>query len=114
MLVLGRALAFDPANEARVAERTGYDGVRVINHFFSGIAPEPHRAVSHGIAGLAAAAAATDRVLLTTTMLSAPIRHPVECAQAIATIDRISGGRAELGIGGGWNRAEFEAVGIEL
>jgi alkanesulfonate monooxygenase SsuD/methylene tetrahydromethanopterin reductase-like flavin-dependent oxidoreductase (luciferase family) len=114
MEIIGKALGFDPVPEAQAAERAGYDGVRVIDHFFSGIAPEPHRAVSHGIAGLAAAAAATERVLLTTTMLSAPIRHPVECAQAIATIDRISHGRAELGIGGGWNRAEFEAVGIEL
>jgi alkanesulfonate monooxygenase SsuD/methylene tetrahydromethanopterin reductase-like flavin-dependent oxidoreductase (luciferase family) len=112
--VLGRALAFAPAAEAREAERLGYDGVRVIDHFFSGIAPEPQRAVSHGIAGLAAAAAVTDRVLLTSTMLSAPIRHPAECAQAIATIDRISGGRAELGIGAGWNRAEFDAFGMEL
>ncbi len=114
MEILGKALAFDPAREAQAAERAGYDGVRVIDHFFSGIAPEPQRAVSHGIAGLAAAAAVTQRVLLTTTMLSAPIRHPVECAQAIATIDRISGGRAELGIGGGWNKAEFDAVGIDL
>jgi alkanesulfonate monooxygenase SsuD/methylene tetrahydromethanopterin reductase-like flavin-dependent oxidoreductase (luciferase family) len=114
MIVLGRALGFDPANEARAAERAGYDGVRVIDHFFSGIAPEPQRAVSHSIAGLAAAAAVTDRVLLTTTMLSTPIRHPLECAQAIATIDRISNGRAELGIGAGWNRAEFDAVGHSL
>jgi alkanesulfonate monooxygenase SsuD/methylene tetrahydromethanopterin reductase-like flavin-dependent oxidoreductase (luciferase family) len=114
MEIIGKTLGFDPVAEARAAERAGYDGVRVIDHFFSGIAPEPQRAVSHGIAGLAAAAAATERALLTTTMLSAPIRHPVECAQAIATIDRISGGRAELGLGGGWNRAEFDAVGIEL
>jgi alkanesulfonate monooxygenase SsuD/methylene tetrahydromethanopterin reductase-like flavin-dependent oxidoreductase (luciferase family) len=112
--ILGKALAFDPAREALAAERAGYDGVRVIDHFFSGVAPEPQRAVSHGLAGLAAAAAVTQRVLLTTTMLSAPIRHPAECAQAIASIDRISGGRAELGIGGGWNRAEFNAVAIDL
>ncbi|HEY7043574.1 MAG TPA: LLM class flavin-dependent oxidoreductase [Nocardioidaceae bacterium] len=114
MQILGRALAFDPAREAIAAEAAGYDGVRVIDHFFSGIAPEPQRATSHSIAGLAAAAAVTERVLLTSTMLSAPIRHPLECAQAIATIDRISAGRAELGIGGGWNRAEFAAIGVEL
>src|SRR5512144_1578610 len=114
MEIIGKALGFDPVREALAAEQAGYDGVRVIDHFFSGIAPEPQRAVSHGIAGLAAAAAVTDRVLLTTTMLSAPIRHPVECAQAIATVDRISGGRAELGIGGGWNQAEFDAVGLVL
>ena len=114
MKILGKALAFDPTSEARAAERAGYDGVRVIDHFFSGIAPEPQRATSHSIAGLAAAAAVTEHVLLTTTMLSAPIRHPAECAQAIATIDRISNGRAELGLGGGWNRAEFSSFGLEL
>jgi alkanesulfonate monooxygenase SsuD/methylene tetrahydromethanopterin reductase-like flavin-dependent oxidoreductase (luciferase family) len=114
MKIIGKALGFDPATEALVAERAGYDGVRAIDHFFSGISPEPQRAISHGIAGLAAAAAVTERVLLTTTMLSAPIRHPCECAQALATIDRISVGRAELGIGAGWNRAEFDAVGLPL
>lgn len=112
--VIGRALGFSPIDEAQRAERAGYDGVRVIDHFFSGIAPEPHIATPHGIAALAAAAAVTERVLLTVTMLSAPIRHPAECAQAIATIDRISGGRAELGIGAGWNRAEFDAMGLTL
>ena len=114
MKILGKALAFDPAQEAIAAERAGYDGVRVIDHFFSGIAPEPQRAVSHGIAGLAAAAAVTDRVLLTTTMLSAPIRHPAECRAGDRDDRSHLRGPGRAGIGAGWNRAEFDAVGLDL
>ena len=98
MKVIGRALGFDPVGEARAAEAAGFDGVRVIDHFFSGLAPQPPHAVSHSLSGLAAAAVATEQVLLTQTMLAAGMRHPAECAQAVATIDRISGGRAELGL----------------
>ena len=106
MKVFGRALGFDPVGDARTAEAAGFDGVRVIDHFFSGLAPHAPHPVSHALSGLAAAAVATDRVLLTETMLAAGMRHPAECAQAIATIDRISGGRAELGLGTGWYRPE--------
>lgn len=114
MQVISKALGFDPVGEARAAEEAGYDGVRVIDHFFSGLAPEPPHAVSHALTGLAAAAVATERVLLTQTMLAATMRHPAECAQAVATIDRISGGRAELGLGAGWYRPEHEAMGLAL
>jgi len=114
MKVIGRALGFDPVGEARAAEAAGFDGVRVIDHFFSGLAPQPPHAVSHSLSGLAAAAVATEQVLLTQTMLAAGMRHPAECAQAVATIDRISGGRAELGLGTGWYRPEHEAMGLAL
>src|SRR5690606_17564101 len=114
MQVTGKALGFDPVAEATAAERAGYDGVRVVDHFFSGLAPEPPHAVSHALVGLGAAAVATSRVLLTQTMLAATMRHPAECAQAVATIDRVSGGRAELGLGAGWFRQEHEAMGLAL
>ena len=114
MDIIGKALGFEPVPEARAASTpattaSGSSTTSSAGSPRSRTAPSPTASP-----GLAAAAGATERVLLTTTMLSAPIRHPVESAQAIATIDRISGGRAELGIGGGWNRAEFEAVGIDL
>lgn len=114
MQVIGKALAFDPIAEARRAEELGYDGVRVIDHFFSGIPPEPPRAVAHPFVTLAAAAAATARVLLTQTMIAATFRHPVEVAQAVATLDRVSAGRAELGLGSGWFEAEHSGLGLEL
>lgn len=114
MKVIGKALGFDAVGDARSAETSGYDGVRVIDHFFSGVPPEEPKAVPHSFVTLAAAAAATDRVLLTQTMVAATFRHPCEVAQAVACIDRISGGRAELGIGTGWLPSEHEALGLEL
>ncbi|HEY8524783.1 MAG TPA: LLM class flavin-dependent oxidoreductase [Acidimicrobiales bacterium] len=63
---------------------------------------------------LGAAAAATDRVVLTQTVLDVTRRHPTEVAQAVATLDRISGGRAELGLGTGWFEREHDAVGLPL
>jgi alkanesulfonate monooxygenase SsuD/methylene tetrahydromethanopterin reductase-like flavin-dependent oxidoreductase (luciferase family) len=43
-----------------------------------------------------------------------PYRHPAVLANMAATVDRISGGRLELGLGAGWNQAEADAYGIEL
>jgi alkanesulfonate monooxygenase SsuD/methylene tetrahydromethanopterin reductase-like flavin-dependent oxidoreductase (luciferase family) len=114
MKVLGKAIGFDAIGDARRAEAAGYDGVRVIDHFFSGIPPEAPVAVPHALTTLAAAAAVTDRVLLTQTMLAATMRHPAEVAQAVAGLDRISGGRAELGLGTGWLPLEHESMGLAL
>ncbi|MGV3758668.1 MAG: LLM class flavin-dependent oxidoreductase [Actinomycetota bacterium] len=114
MQVLGKAIGFDAVGDARRAEATGYDGVRVIDHFYSGIPPEPPAAVPHALTTLAAAAAVTERVLLTQTMLAATMRHPAEVAQAVAGLDRISGGRAELGLGTGWLPVEHESMGLSL
>ncbi|WP_373070981.1 LLM class flavin-dependent oxidoreductase [Gemmatimonas sp.] len=114
MQVIGKALGFSPVEDARRAEARGYDGVRVIDHFFSGIPPEAPRAVPHSLVSLAAAAAATERVLLTQTMVAATFRHPVEVAQAVATLDRISDGRAELGLGAGWLEDEHSGLGLSL
>jgi alkanesulfonate monooxygenase SsuD/methylene tetrahydromethanopterin reductase-like flavin-dependent oxidoreductase (luciferase family) len=114
MEIVGRALGFDTVADARAAEAAGYDGVRVIDHFFSGIPPATPVAVPHSFVSIGAAAVATDRVLLTQTMIAATIRHPAEVAQAVACLDRLSAGRAELGLGAGWLIAEHEAMGLDL
>lgn len=114
MFVIGKALGFAVRDEAVAAERAGFDGVRVIDHFFSGIPPEEPVAVPHALATLGAAAALTTRVLLTQTVFAATMRHPFELAQGVATLDRISGGRAELGLGAGWLPAEHAATGLAL
>lgn len=114
MQVLGKAIGFDAIGDARRAEVAGYDGVRVIDHFFSGIPPEPPVAVPHALTTLAAAAAVTERVILAQTMLAATMRHPAEVAQAVAGLDRISGGRAELGLGTGWLPVEHDSMGLAL
>ena len=61
---------------------------------------------------LAALAAITSRVRLGTLVLCAPFRHPALLAKMAVTIDRISGGRLDLGLGAGWLQEEFDAFGF--
>ena len=63
---------------------------------------------------LAAAAAVTDRVRLGTAALVLPQRNPVLLAKQVASVDAIAGGRVALGIGAGWLREEFDALGTDF
>jgi alkanesulfonate monooxygenase SsuD/methylene tetrahydromethanopterin reductase-like flavin-dependent oxidoreductase (luciferase family) len=63
---------------------------------------------------LGALAAATSRIRLGTLVASATYRHPAVFAKAMATLDRISAGRAIVGIGAGWQENEHASYGIEL
>ena len=54
----------------------------------------------------------TRRVELGTTVIILPYRHPIETARMAANVDRLSGGRFILGIGVGWARQEFDALGV--
>jgi alkanesulfonate monooxygenase SsuD/methylene tetrahydromethanopterin reductase-like flavin-dependent oxidoreductase (luciferase family) len=61
---------------------------------------------------IAALAGATTSVRFMTAVLIAPLRHPVFLAKEAATASAMSGGRLDLGVGVGWLREEFEAVGL--
>src|SRR5436190_900860 len=61
---------------------------------------------------LAYVASATSTLRLATGILILPERNPVVLAKELATLDHLSGGRVELGIGVGWLKEEFEALGI--
>lgn len=63
---------------------------------------------------LAALAAATSRIRLGTAATCLPYRRPAVLAKSAATVDHISGGRLELGLGSGWWRPEFERFGYEF
>src|SRR5215468_2020211 len=55
----------------------------------------------------------TDRIRLGTTVLIAPYRHPLLVARMAANLNDLSGGRFVLGVGAGWAREEFEALGAD-
>lgn len=63
------------------------------------------------LVGLTHLAARTTSLLVGTSVLVAPYRNPVITAKALATLDRLSGGRLVVGVGTGWSRAEFAALG---
>ena len=61
---------------------------------------------------MGAVAAVTERIGLATSVLIAPYRNPLSDARQFATLDVISGGRVILGVGAGWMREEFDALGV--
>ena len=67
-----------------------------------------------GWTSLAALAQATSRIRVGCMVTGMPYRHPSVLANMAATVDVISGGRLELGLGAGWNQDEADALGIEL
>src|SRR6478736_2105074 len=88
---------------AQRVEQLGFDVLQVADHFGNSTVCTPR---------LAAAAAVTTTLRLGSYVYDNDFRHPVLLAREAAEIDRLSGGRMELGIGAGWSRSEYEMVGI--
>lgn len=64
------------------------------------------------IVPLAVVAAATERLRVGTFVINICLRHPAVLAQELATLDALSGGRLEIGLGAGYNKAEYDAIGL--
>ncbi len=95
---------------AHQAEGLGFDSLWLFDHVQT--EPEPTDEITfEAFTGLAALAAETARVRLGHLVLCAGYRNPALVAKMIATLDVISGGRAELGLGAGWKEDEYLAYG---
>ena len=94
----------DPVAAAVRAEELGFDIVLAADHVGLGWSPMPT---------LSAIAAVTERIRIGTLVLNNDMRNPVQLAWEASTIDRLSGGRFELGLGAGHTPSEYAATGIE-
>jgi probable F420-dependent oxidoreductase len=117
-------LTMPPHELAREAEDRGFVSLYVPEHTHipvaretppptgdAALAPEYARTLDPFVA-LAAAAAVTERITLGTGILLPAQREPIVTAKAVATLDRIAGGRVALGVGYGWNAEEGADHGV--
>lgn len=103
----------DVLDAAEYAERTGWHGVWVADHFMAG-GDDVSGPMNECLALLAGLAVRTSRVRIGSMVLGNTYRHPAVVAKQAATLDQMSDGRFVLGIGAGWQLNEHEAYGIEL
>jgi len=95
---------------ARQAERLGFESIWLFDHFHT--IPRPTAEITlESFTPLSALAAITTRVRLVHVVVCTAFRNPALTAKMISTMDAISGGRMELGIGAGWKRDEWLAYG---
>jgi alkanesulfonate monooxygenase SsuD/methylene tetrahydromethanopterin reductase-like flavin-dependent oxidoreductase (luciferase family) len=97
----------------RVADDSGFHWCSVWDHLYSiSDLADPARPAFEGVATMAALAAATTRVRVGCLVFCVGYRNPGVLCKAAVTIDHLSGGRVELGLGAGWNEREFQAFGM--
>ncbi|WP_416898078.1 MAG: TIGR03619 family F420-dependent LLM class oxidoreductase [Minwuia sp.] len=113
-----------PAAMIRMAqeiERIGYDRIDIFDHVVMGYGTDtreeprypPKMPIMEALIMAGAIAAVTERIGLGTEVLVLPQRDPTLAAKQVSTIDTLSGGRMRLGVGIGWQPAEYEALGFE-
>ena len=87
---------------ARQVEANGYDVLTMPDHFTDQLAPVP---------ALMAAADATERLRIGALVWDNDYKHPVVLAKELATMDLLSEGRLEIGLGAGWMISDYEQAG---
>lgn len=107
---------------AQAADEVGIDQIVLADHVVMGrntdaypygeFAFAPDEPWADPLALLTAIAAVTSRVRLATGILIAPLRTPASLAKSVATLDALSGGRVDLGVGVGWQREEYAVAGV--
>jgi F420-dependent oxidoreductase-like protein len=96
---------------AVACEEHGFEGLFRSDHYLS-VMGRPERGSLDAWTTLAALAAMTSRIRLGTLVSPATFRHPSVLAKSAVTVDHVSGGRVELGIGAGWQEREHRAYGF--
>jgi probable F420-dependent oxidoreductase len=91
------------AARARRAEETGYHAMVVPDHLIEQFSPT---------VVMATVAAATSTLRVSSFVTNNDLRHPAVLAQDLASIDVLSGGRLDIAIGAGWNKPEYDAIGL--
>jgi probable F420-dependent oxidoreductase len=100
-IVTGRELA----DRARRAEQLGYHTLVLPDHLIGQLSP---------VVAMATVAAATSTLRVAAFVLNNDLRHPAVLAQDLASIDVLSEGRLDIAIGAGWNKPEYEAIGLRF
>lgn len=95
--------------QAVLADELGFDSVWLTEHHFS-----RHGIVSDSLAVLGYLAARTERVRLGTAVSVLPLHNPLRLAEAAATVDLLSNGRLDLGVGRGYQVGEFTGFGVDM
>ena len=111
----GWATAANIAHVARRAEELGYDSLWTFQrllHPAEGDWGPMYRSVQDPLTVLAYVAALTERVRLGVAVVNAPFYSPILLAKQLTTIDILSDGRLDVGLGLGWSSEEFQAVGV--
>jgi F420-dependent oxidoreductase-like protein len=98
---------------AQACEDNGLDGLFTSDHYMPIVSDDDHGTLDSW-AVLAGLAAVTKRVRLGTLVSPVSFRHPSQLARVVATVDHLSGGRAALGLGAGWNEHECRTFGFEF
>lgn len=116
----------DAGRVAVMAEEVGFESIWTIEHVIfpsgyessypyarSGKMPlRPTDPLPDPLIWLTWAAARTSRIRLATGIVILPLRNPLVLAKEVATLDHLTGGRVDLGVGVGWLREEFDALGV--
>jgi F420-dependent oxidoreductase-like protein len=113
---VGPAELFDAvATQAREADASGFDTVLVMDHFYQlPMLGDPDHFMLECYSLLAALARETSTVRLSALVTGNTYRNPAVLAKTVTTLDIVSNGRAQLGIGAGWFEREHESFGIEF
>jgi probable F420-dependent oxidoreductase len=117
-------LSVEPAELARMVEERGFESIFVTDHTHipasretpypaGGELPSEYSRIHDPFVALATAAAATERIRVGTAICLLVERDPIATAKAVASVDRLSGGRFIFGVGAGWNLEEMRNHGTD-